>query len=239
MGRIQSTLRLLILAGIGIAGRSLALAAPTGADTKMTQASVALESNNIQKAEKLLRNALGKRSESAEAHLELAAVLASAGNLGEARTLATRAEELFRSQQKHGDAKALGEILVDAAQFKFRLADFLSQKGFSIHDAGNESEAELLFRLCLLLEPNLASGQVGLAGIFYDTARFERAERALRSAIVIDPEYASAYSGLGNVLLVRDRYVDAEKECRKAIQLQNDLVDGWVCLLSCSGKAPT
>ncbi|MBF0099835.1 MAG: FkbM family methyltransferase [Desulfobacterales bacterium] len=74
------------------------------------------------------------------------------------------------------------------------------RRGWEIHQAGNISAAESIYRKVLQDNPNLATGWNYLGIACFNQNRLNEAVTAYQKAIHIKPDYVGAYNNLGNAL---------------------------------------
>ncbi|MGH7211084.1 MAG: sulfotransferase, partial [Acetobacteraceae bacterium] len=147
----------------------------------------------------LIRRALARLPEFADAH----------ANLGNALRLAGRAAEAVASY-----ARAT-ELRPDVAEMHANLARAEGERG---HHAAAEATA----RLALALAPRLVEGHAQLGLALLHQRRLGPAEASLRRALRLDPARADTLSGLGLLLTERERFAAALACHRRALALRPD-----------------
>lgn len=95
-------------------------------------------------------------------------------------------------------------------------------RGHKAYEAKNYSEAEMLSRKAIELDPGYALAYNGLGVAFTKFKRHKEAEAAYRKAIELQPGYAEAYNNLGNMLRDLKRLEESEAILRKAVEFKPD-----------------
>jgi tetratricopeptide (TPR) repeat protein len=99
----------------------------------------------------------------------------------------------------------------------------LFESAVTHQNAGQLTEALVIYKRILTIEPNLPGVHSNLGNILNSMGRFSEAEEAFRNAILLKPDFAAAHSNLGNSLKDLGRLQEAEAAHRQAIALEPDL----------------
>ena len=94
-----------------------------------------------------------------------------------------------------------------------------------LHQAGNLSQAEEIYRQILIAEPTFASVHSNLGVLLNTKGDFENATTAFEQAIKLQPDYAIAHSNLGFALANKMEFERSVVACQKAISLDPNLAD--------------
>ncbi|MEH2176482.1 tetratricopeptide repeat protein [Nostoc sp.] len=103
----------------------------------------------------------------------------------------------------------------------------LFQQGNAAETMGNSSQAEIIWRKVLQLEPKLATAYSNLGIALSRQNKLDAAVAAFEKAIQLDPNYAAAYNNLGNVLSDKKKLDAAVAAFQKAIQLNPNFADAY------------
>jgi Flp pilus assembly protein TadD len=96
---------------------------------------------------------------------------------------------------------------------------------FRLHQAGDLTAAEPLYRESLAADPNHAQCLYFLGLIEHETGRDAEALATLSRAIAVTPHIAVFHVGLGNVLVALERLAEAAASFQAAIALNPELAD--------------
>lgn len=95
------------------------------------------------------------------------------------------------------------------------------------HQAGRLTDAEVLYRQILAVEPNHAEALHHLGIIAQQTSRCLLAVELIRQAIVLNPSVSAAYCNLGEAYRSAGQLSEAIAACRRAIELKPDLAEAY------------
>ena len=142
-----------------------------------------------------------------DAHLRLAAMLAKAGRLPEARAwLAQMRDSLSEGKSPHASAERVSRIAQTEAQLLREARQH--QEAFAVLDSALRSQPD---NLELLYDRAMAAERLG---------RLDVLEKDLRRMIELKPDYAHAYNALGYTLADRtSRLTEAVSLLEKALNL--------------------
>jgi len=92
------------------------------------------------------------------------------------------------------------------------------KSGNSYRDQGKLSEAEVVYKKVIKLNPENDAGYVELGTSYRKQGRFSEAEESFEKAIELNPKNDSAYTELGTIYRNRKKYSEAERVFKKAIE---------------------
>jgi len=104
-------------------------------------------------------------------------------------------------------------------------AEFYSNLGLTLQQAGDADGAAEAYSASLQLEPNSSRTCNNLANIHFKLGRHEEAISLYRRAIAVQPNYALAHKNLGSLLVRIHRYEEAEAALRNALSLDDSFVE--------------
>ena len=153
-----------------------------------------------------------------EAHLNLADLLASQGNLNEAVESLQRAVRLSPTLPKahhnlgfvFAQLGRLDEALAcyrEALHLKSDYAELLPNLGNTLRDLGRIHEAEACYRDAVRLFPNSAGSHNNLGNILADQGQFDAAQACYLEAVRLNPEYVEAHTNRAHAYLASGDYL--------------------------------
>ena len=96
------------------------------------------------------------------------------------------------------------------------------KKAVNLHNKGNFTEAECLYREILETEPTQLDVHNNLGVLLYTTGRLDEAETIYKKIIKLKPDFAEAHNNLGILLNKIRRFEDAEISFKKTTELKPD-----------------
>jgi len=156
----------------------------------------------LAEAERVCRQVLDVRPNSAEAEHVLGLIAHQKGKL------ATAIEHLERAVQLAPNAALLHANLGEMQRL-----------------AGHPQRAVESARRALALDPTMASALSNLGVALFELKDFEASAKAHREAIAVRPDFAEAYSNLGNALYAVRAFDEAIDAYRRALALKPDYAD--------------
>jgi len=93
-------------------------------------------------------------------------------------------------------------------------------RGRALHQDGQLSEADRVFRSVLSSSPKHPMALNYLGALTYQLGKVEPAIRLLKQAVSVMPDYAEAQWNLANVYAQQERWSDAEACCRTALKFE-------------------
>jgi tetratricopeptide (TPR) repeat protein len=200
---------------------------------KKLKAIQALQSNDLRKARKLLREVCKSDPRDPQAWLLLSSVNGRAGNFEGVIECCQRAllldGRISQAYSNLGNAHvSLGRH--DEAMAAYRKALALSPKeptilhnlGSALQKMGRIDEAIEYFRQSVSLQPNYAGAHYGLANALHERWRFKEAIPHYQHALRIDPRMRDARIGLARTLNNRGDLHLAEVCLRDALEIHTD-----------------
>lgn len=172
----------------------------------------------------------------AEAHSNLAGILAAVGRFDDAKSASMRALEINPNYaEAHGnlgtallglgDAEGAETSQRRAVALKPDLAEAHSKLGSALKMRHRPDEAETCFRHALELKPDLVEAIVNLAQLHAERGDHSAAQGFYRRALRFTPQDPGLHNALGNTLLEEGRLDEAEACYRRAISLKSDLAE--------------
>ncbi|MCY7273717.1 MAG: tetratricopeptide repeat protein, partial [Phormidesmis sp. CAN_BIN44] len=168
-------------------------------DQLFQQANAAQSAKRFSEAETILRQAIQRDPQNAEAYRKLCDVLDDQDKIDAAVSACRKAVEINPT----------------SARSYFLL-------GYVLQKQKKPDEAIVAYRTAIKLDPNYANAYNGLGAVLYDQKKLDEAIVAFRTAIKLDPNYANAYNGLGAVLRDQKKLDEAIVAFRKALSLAED-----------------
>jgi tetratricopeptide (TPR) repeat protein len=114
------------------------------------------------------------------------------------------------------------------------------EQGAEYLSKGNFAAAEPIYRQLIVLEPDNASGYVGLGSSLFFQDRYPEAQEAYAQAADLAPEMAEAHIGLGSVAMKTGDMETAMNEYSRALYLDDSSADahwGLALALETEGHA--
>jgi protein O-GlcNAc transferase len=102
----------------------------------------------------------------------------------------------------------------------------------ALQQAGQEADAEKLYRVLLARNPRVAPAHNNLGMLLDKSGQSEEAEHCFRAALGLRPEYPEALNNLGAVLKRHYRYQEAIDCFRRALDLRADNIEALLNLAS-------
>lgn len=215
------------VASAGDVSAALLADAPDDPEALKLAASVAVARGRAEEAERLLRAAVERGSESAAAHAGLGEFLKSVGRRDEAAAA-------FRAAMAHPpypvsvaeeladlllDARRPGEALAVAEAHEARATSRLLQlKGLALKRIGRTDDALAAFERAAALGPDDPFAHHNLASVYSDLGRRDEAEASARRALDAGGEDGATYLVLGHAHAARQRFDEAEDAYREAVR---------------------
>jgi tetratricopeptide (TPR) repeat protein len=201
---------------------------------------LAYEKGDYSEAERLFRHTLILRSDFEPAYYDLAAVILAQDRAEEALRVIEQARALFRKSfqlefltavvlarlERHDEAVlhfTEAEIMAEVAAPDRLNHAFYFQFGAASERRGDFTQAELLFRKCLSLEPDFAEALNYLGYMWAERgANLEEARQFIERAVELEPKNAAYLDSLGWVLFKIGRHQDALEWMQKAIEFAEE-----------------
>ena len=187
--------------------------------------------NDSEKALALLRKALMREPDNADAHAHLGRVLIARGDMAQAERHLKRALE---RSPAHADAhNQMGILLkeqnqLERAEHHFREAlrrkpdnaDALNNLGVVMEDRGQNESAVEYYRAAIRAKPNQASAHANLGRLSAGGGRLDDAIAHFKAALSLDPENAPLHQHLGGALMRAGELTGARQNFEAAARLR-------------------
>lgn len=113
------------------------------------------------------------------------------------------------------------------------LAQGSYELGRSLLDAGKVSEAALIFKKTLLLDPLAVDAALALGHCLYQQAAYDEAVALYDRLLAEKPHHAALWNNRGTALLALCRHDEAAASYRRAVTLEPHWHDSWIALATC------
>ena len=182
------------------------------------------------------KKAIGLDADFAQAHAYLGIVTPGPPGMAEldkAKTLAAKLPEPERLFIEGAHANRSGDHAAMIAAYT-KVADLapgdwriLIALGNDANDTGDNAKAIKLFEKALVVKPDLALAQDGLAYGHAGLRELDAALAAAKKQVELLPKQPSPQDTLGEVLLLAGKYDDAEKAFQAAITIEPKYIAAW------------
>ncbi|MCA3554401.1 tetratricopeptide repeat protein [Aestuariivirga sp.] len=198
---------------------------------------VLVQSGALAEGADLIREAIGVRSDFAEAHYNLGHALLSLGQPEEAlaafdRALALGAADPLYHFERGNALKELGRGAEAMASFDEalrlapRLAEAHNNMGILLKEEGRLAEALACYDRAIGLRPGYAEAHANRGNVLKELRRYGEALASNDRALQLKPDYAEAHSNRGNVLARLGRHAEALESHDRALRLRPDYAEG-------------
>lgn len=189
-------------------------------------------------AERVCRQIIGAKPDSADAHNVLGVTLAAAGYAKEGIEMLRRAAELAPDAasihanlgeilRQQGEVDEAAKALERAVELDPRNAQALNNLGITFFERGKPKVAVDYYRRAIEARPEMAEAHNNLGNALRVIGRFEAAIQAYQDALLHRERYPEAYNNLGTLLQLRGQLDEAEHALRKAMNQNSNYLEAY------------
>src|SRR6185369_17533241 len=162
-------------------------------------ASILLEANRLQSAEKMLKHLLELEPSNPQSYMMLQMIYAKQGKTEQSKSYGEKVSKLFPGIQEATEKK-IAEICSQAEAF-------MTMRSFD--------KAENLLREALIINPDFVPALIDMGSISAEQGNSDKAVEYFSKAIALDPLNASAHNNLAQVYEMQGKIDEANKEMEK------------------------